>query len=329
MENDFHGRLGCPRCKSSLKIQNGRFVCDGCGAVGLIRAERLADFVDDSACADSERVASLPGDFLTRAEPWLVGLVEKKADAQDGLAELRQHGLADGEGKLTSLGGLLAYHLAEFRAQARQDQFLPASVLASLTPGGQVLDIGCGAGQTLRRLPGHESLGRVGLDVDLAALTLGCRLGEAESAPIHFVRASGAALPFRDRQFSHVLCRVALNYMHQPRALRELARVLQPGGWLYCHVEGPGFDLRRLVHSGMRSRLGALRDFFFGMTLALAGWQPAPGTRWSGGRAFSSRRRLGKILRAAGCGVLETEVTERYGLLPLSIKIVGRRNREP
>jgi SAM-dependent methyltransferase len=134
-------------------------------------------------------------------------------------------------------------------------------------------------------------------------------------------------LPFPEKHFTHVLCRAALNYMHQRQALREMARVLRPGGLLYCHVEGPGFDWRllRAARSG-RALAGRARDLLFGIGLAALGWQPAPGSRFVGGRAFGTVRRIEKFLAQADCQVLEREVTGHRGLLPLGFRLLARRH---
>src|SRR5207245_7299416 len=41
-------------------------------------------------------------------------------------------------------------------------------------------------------------------------------------------------LPFREASFDFVFSRVALPYMHIPKAASEMGRVLKPGGGLWC-----------------------------------------------------------------------------------------------
>ena len=97
----------------------------------------------------------------------------------------------------------------------------------------RVLDVGCGAGQTLIACKLPNSCELYGVDTDLQAIALGKRL----SQNISFLVASGERLPFPKAHFDFVFSRVALPYMHIPKALREFHRVLKPGGqvWLLLH----------------------------------------------------------------------------------------------
>lgn len=122
------------------------------------------------------------------------------------------------------------YHLRELKiAQGTDEQRnLP------LVPKGveRILDVGCGAGQTLIAL-GVTGTHAVGVDYDLEAL----RLGQSLTARIDLLQSSGEQLPFRDEIFDFAYSRVALPYMDIGRAVREIARVLRPGGgvWLSLH----------------------------------------------------------------------------------------------
>src|SRR6185503_8491892 len=97
----------------------------------------------------------------------------------------------------------------------------------------RILDIGCGAGQTLIGSNLHAGVCAVGLDLDQSALAMGKRL----SPTTHFVSGRGEFLPFTNGFFDLVISRVSLPYMHISRALSEMARVTAPGGdlWLVLH----------------------------------------------------------------------------------------------
>jgi SAM-dependent methyltransferase len=96
----------------------------------------------------------------------------------------------------------------------------------------RVLDIGCGAGQTLIAADMGGAY-KTGIDCDFEALQLGRQL----CSDIHVVHAAGEALPFRDNTYDLVISRVALPYMHIPTTVREAARVLASNGrvWFVLH----------------------------------------------------------------------------------------------
>lgn len=132
-----------------------------------------------------------------------------------------------------------AYHILELEiASAKND---PRRVAPALGNGFQrILDIGCGAGQTLIACDLKPGVFFCGIDIDHDALALGKRL----TNNISFVRATGEKLPFPDNYFEAVISRLALPYMHLPSALGEIARVLRPGGqiWLTLHPISMALD---------------------------------------------------------------------------------------
>jgi ubiquinone/menaquinone biosynthesis C-methylase UbiE len=97
----------------------------------------------------------------------------------------------------------------------------------------RILDVGCGAGQTLIASRLRRDVTAVGMDPDLDALRMGTKLDRR----LRFVCALGERLPFSSGSFDMVISRVALPYMKIRMALNEMSRVLRPGGkiWFLLH----------------------------------------------------------------------------------------------
>jgi len=112
---------------------------------------------------------------------------------------------------------------------------------AQLIPGERVLDVGCGTGVVTRRAAEKvTSLGEVaGLDVNSSMLAV-AREVTPKGIAIDWYEASAEAIPLPDDSFDVVLCQMCLQFI--PRrlsALREMRRVLEPGGRLVLNVPGP------------------------------------------------------------------------------------------
>jgi ubiquinone/menaquinone biosynthesis C-methylase UbiE len=122
------------------------------------------------------------------------------------------------------------YHLDELRIAL--DPSHPAHSLPPSVPQGtRILDVGCGAGQTiLAAYPNHSA---VGLDLDIDALHLGRRLSPAAD----FVCGRAEELPYPTAQFDLVVARVSLAYTDIGQSVAEIRRVLRPGGtvWMSLH----------------------------------------------------------------------------------------------
>lgn len=102
-----------------------------------------------------------------------------------------------------------------------------------LKPDMHVLDCGCGPGGisvTLAALVPHGRV--VGIDVEDGQLAMGRREAEQRGiVNVEFQHASVYALPFADATFDAVLAHAVVYHLAEPmKALRELWRVLKPGG---------------------------------------------------------------------------------------------------
>lgn len=116
--------------------------------------------------------------------------------------------------------------------------------------GRRVLEIGCGAGQCARWLA-RSGAAVVGLDLSEAQLRHSRRLDARTGTAVPVVAADATDLPFADGSFD-LACSAygAVPFVADPaRVMREVARVLRPGGrWVFsvthpirwCLPDDPG-----------------------------------------------------------------------------------------
>lgn len=103
--------------------------------------------------------------------------------------------------------------------------------LGQALDGARVLDLGCGTGYTLTRLP--SGVRAVGLDYATSALRLSARRGSGAA----LVRGDATCLPFADASFDAVLALDVLEHLDaDSEAAAEIRRVLKPKGLLIATV---------------------------------------------------------------------------------------------
>ncbi len=103
-------------------------------------------------------------------------------------------------------------------------------------PGERVLDMGCGGGRHAFALY-RRGARVVALDLDAAELKDVAGMFDAlrpevpETATAQAIRGSAYELPFADDSFDKIIAAEVLEHLPEDsRAMRELARVLKPGG---------------------------------------------------------------------------------------------------
>jgi ubiquinone/menaquinone biosynthesis C-methylase UbiE len=109
------------------------------------------------------------------------------------------------------------YEAAEFRKHA----------------GEKVLEVGCGTGTDLLQFAKHGSVA-TGVDVTARHVEL-ARARVGDRAQVY--QADMRQLPFADNSFDYVYCHGVLHHSDESaRAVREMFRVLRPGGRINIHV---------------------------------------------------------------------------------------------
>jgi ubiquinone/menaquinone biosynthesis C-methylase UbiE len=198
-----------------------------------------------------------------------------------------------------------SYHLDELRVASdpnHRDRLMPP-----ILPGQKrILDVGCGAGQTLIASKLATNVVSVGVDVDHSALKLGKQLNNT----VNFACATGEALPIKSDYFDLVFSRVALPYMHIQLALTEMWRVLRAGGTLWMSLHPFSMVARELLNnmSHFEFKAAAHRGYVLtnGLTAHLFGQEfrsPFGARRYE---SFQTTKMITKMLANIGFADIKT-----------------------
>ena len=198
-----------------------------------------------------------------------------------------------------------AYVRAEWQSYFEQ----PGRAAASLDAVGglvieRVLDVGCGGGQELLPFLTKSSALGVGVDVvpDTGRAARDLFSTRSERHRVSFIRAAAEELPFQTSAFDVVVCRLALPYTENDRALEEMGRVLRPDGIILLKIQRATFYLQKIRHgvrtADPRSIFHALRVLISGIVYRVTTRQPR--TRLTGGETFQSRGLLLRKLASLG-----------------------------
>jgi ubiquinone/menaquinone biosynthesis C-methylase UbiE len=123
--------------------------------------------------------------------------------------------------------------MEEFRREAeRLKAFVP--------DGGDVLEVAPGPGFLAIEMARDSRIRVTGLDISKTFVELARRNAAEEGVRVDFKLGNASAMPFADKSFDLLICRAAFKNFSEPeRALKEMRRVLRPGG------TGVIIDLRR------------------------------------------------------------------------------------
>lgn len=136
----------------------------------------------------------------------------------------------------------------------------------------RILDLGCGTGDSWQKLGLQvENCRVVGIDIQRDGVQVAHL--KYSSRGWAYLCARGDQIPLRDASVQGVCCNVALPYMHIPRTLMELHRVLVPGGWLKASLHAPSFTWSEFRRVFPRPKQCLFRTFVFlnGMVLHFSG----------------------------------------------------------
>ncbi|MGH3950779.1 MAG: class I SAM-dependent methyltransferase [Pseudonocardiaceae bacterium] len=192
-------------------------------------------------------------------------------------------------------------------------------------PGGDLLDVGCGPGMLVRHLldtrPGDF---RITACDRSPAMIEAVEERVANSGGVQLMVARIEDMPFADESFDVALAMGVLEYADAARALREMARVLRPGGLVLVTMLNP-LSPYRLFEWVMY--WPALR--MLGRVERLLGVPPKRrhGAPISGIRAIPETK-LRRMMREEGLGPHDAVYYDLTPLVPPLDKIVRRWNRQ-
>lgn len=174
----------------------------------------------------------------------------------------------------------------------------------------RALDVGCGAGLSLLPFAENKDSFCVGIDIGEEVGEVGNTIfreqGFAEKGS--FMRALGEELPFANESFDVVICRVALPYMDNHKALSEISRVLRAGGKFFLKIHAP------LFYWGMiKERAKTLNPkqvaypiiCLIGGTINRVSGKHPRGNFWKGKEVYQTRKSLAKELEKRGLKIIK------------------------
>ncbi len=102
---------------------------------------------------------------------------------------------------------------------------------AHLPNGGDVLEVAPGPGFLAIEIARDRRFRVTGLDISKTFVELAQNNAESEGVAAEFRQGNASQMPFPDNSFDLLVCRAAFKNFSEPeKALREMRRVLRPGG---------------------------------------------------------------------------------------------------
>lgn len=169
-------------------------------------------------------------------------------------------------GQLTKLGWGAADSCREYKLWIARDWRLPFEggaphLSLDFFSGKSVVEIGCGIGVNLMSLAGTTKES-IGIEPNRLYRQLGSLFREIEGYEALDIRAGqGEATPFEDERFDVVLCVSAHQYFDIRAAIRELERIVKPGGEILIIGGTLGTYFREGLRPVFRGSVSALKQY--------------------------------------------------------------------
>ncbi len=183
--------------------------------------------------------------------------------------------------------------LADFASYSDEQKYLLVNAVTDLSVE-KVLDVGCGAGQQLLPFAEKKDSFCVGIDIAEEVGQVGKKVFEKAgfAGKGDFICSIGESLPFADESFDVVICRVALPYMDNRKAIGEISRVLKPNGKFFLKTHSPFFYLwsfkERLKMMSIKHLIYPIICLTGGTINLLSGKHPQ-GNFWKGKEVYQTK----------------------------------------
>ena len=134
-----------------------------------------------------------------------------------------------------------------------------------LPAGLRILDAGCGSGRTLEDLVAYGEVSGIELSEDAASVARERECGEVKVGRLE-------DLPYDDNSFDLITCLDVLEHVPDDRrALSELRRVTEPGGWLVATV--PAYQALWSYHDDANRHYRRYERATLTAAVASSGWR--------------------------------------------------------
>jgi ubiquinone/menaquinone biosynthesis C-methylase UbiE len=137
-------------------------------------------------------------------------------------------------------GVIAKWYTATTRKSMPDFRALAGRVAAELTPGSRIVEVAPGPGFFAIELSRLGDFQITGLDISSTFVDIAGRNAREAGVTVEFLQGNASKMPFENDSFDFLLCRAAFKNFSEPiEAIREMHRVLKPGGRLLL------IDLRR------------------------------------------------------------------------------------
>ncbi|MFS0823195.1 class I SAM-dependent methyltransferase [Bacillus sp. 1P02SD] len=93
-----------------------------------------------------------------------------------------------------------------------------------------ILDVGCGTGQTSAYLASRYGAKVTGLDINPNMIKKAKDRMAKHQLPVEIIQGSIEKCPLNDSEYDFIISESVLSFVNKPKALKEIFRLLKPGG---------------------------------------------------------------------------------------------------